>query len=274
MADMTGSALPIASSTCHVNDVDIFYRRIGVNKPPLIALHGLMGSGACLLPLARTLQDEFEVFVPDARGHGGSSAPASGYRYDNLASDVIALIKELRLDKPVLLGHSMGGLTAAVAATRSESPLRALVLVDPTFISLDYQREVFESPVAAEHEQALRSPRSDLLVQARLRSPRRSAELIEHLVDARLHTSQHAFEVLRPPNPPWRELVAHLTMPTLLLLADKGVVSIETARELHSLNPLVRYELIEDAGHGIPYDHPERVGAAVSRFLRERALSD
>ena len=253
-AGVACSERPVAwySDTCRANTIDIHYRRAGGNKPPLIALHGLIGSGACLLPLARTLVAEFDVLLPDARGHGASSAPEAGYFYDDLAGDVVGLIEELRLDAPVLVGHSMGGMTAAVAATRLRSAIRALVLVDPTFISPDWQIQVFESGIAAEHERMLQLPRDDLLTHARLRCPDRSAEVIEHLVDARLHTSRRAFEVLTPPNPDWRRLVEPLQVPTLLLVAERGVVSLETARELQGLNPLLRYELIHDAGHGFP----------------------
>ena len=255
--------------TCRTNGIQVHYRRSGGDKPTLIALHGLIGSGACLLPLARTLQAEFDVVLPDARGHGESSAPEAGYLYDDLAGDVVGLIKRLRLTAPVLMGHSMGGMTAAVAATRLGLAITALVLVDPTFISPDWQREVFESGIATEHELTVKSPRVDLITQAGLRSPNRSAEVIEHLVDARLRTSLSAFEVLTPPNPDWRRLVERLSVPTLLLIADRGVVSLETARELQGLNPLLRFEQIPDAGHGLPYDYPERVGSAVSSFLTE-----
>jgi N-formylmaleamate deformylase len=255
------------SDTCRANGIDVNYRRSGGDKPALIGLHGLLGSGACLMPLARTLQPEFDVVLPDARGHGASSAPQAGYLYDDLAHDVVALIEQLRLSTPVLMGHSMGGMTAAVAASLLGPAITALVLIDPTFISPDWQREVFESGIAAEHELIVKSPRDDLIAQARLRSPNRSAEVIEHLVDARLHTSLSAFEVLTPPNPDWRGLVERLSVPTLLLIGDRGVVAVETARELESLNSLLRFELIANAGHGLPYDIPGRVGAAVSSFL-------
>lgn len=255
------------SGTYRANGIDLHYRRSGGDKPGLIGLHGLIGSGACLLPLARTLQSEFDVVLPDARGHGASSAPEAGYLYDNLAGDVVGLIKQLRLAAPVLMGHSMGGMTAAVAATLLGSAITALVLVDPTFISPEWQREAFESSIAADHELMVKLPRDDLITQARLRSPNRSAEVIEHLVDARLRTSISAFEVLTPPNPEWRGLVERLSVPTLLLVADRGVISLETARELRSLNTLLRYEMISDAGHGLPYDTPERVGAAILSFL-------
>src|SRR5690606_26745929 len=93
-----------------------YRRRSGEGKPPVVALHGLIGSGACLLPLARVLAG-FDVILPDARGHGESSAPEAGYRYTDLAGDVAGLIEELKLEAPILVGHSMGGMTAAVVAS-------------------------------------------------------------------------------------------------------------------------------------------------------------
>lgn len=115
---------------CVANGVHLHYVRTGGAKPPVVLLHGLMGSGACWTPLARGLQGDFDVVMPDARGHGRSSAPHHGYRYDDHANDVEGLIHGLDLDRPVVLGHSMGGMTAAVVASRGAANIRGLVLLD------------------------------------------------------------------------------------------------------------------------------------------------
>jgi len=272
---MTGHENSLASCTsgrCQANGIDIHFLRTGGDKPPLIALHGLLGSGACLSPLASILQNEFDVVLPDARGHGKSTAPISGYSYSDLASDVIGLIETLGLDAPVLLGHSMGGLTATVVASRLGSAISRLVLVDPTFISPEWQREIFESNLVTEHEESLKSARSNLIAQARQRTPHRSDEMIQHLVDARLQTSFHAFEVLRPPNPDYRELIRLVRFPTLLVSPERGVVSFATAKELQRLNQLVCPEFISDAGHGLPYDDPSLLGEVVLSFLRGHSV--
>src|SRR5271157_2904247 len=65
------------SGTCEANGVNIHYLRTGGYKPPLVLLHGLTGSGACWIPLARALEGEYDVLMPDARGHGSSSTPLS-----------------------------------------------------------------------------------------------------------------------------------------------------------------------------------------------------
>jgi N-formylmaleamate deformylase len=258
---------------CEANGVDIHYLRTGGDKPPLIALHGLTGSGACWTPLARALEGDYDVVAPDARGHGKSSAPLHGYLYRDLASDVIGLIEALGLAAPILLGHSMGGMTAAVAAGQLGTAIRGVILADPTFLRPQRQREVYESDVVAQHRQLLSLGRDDALVAARLRHPHRSAELVELIIKARLQTQIRAFDVLTPPNPDYRELVSAIRVPILLVVGDQGVVSPETAQELQTLNQRLQYERIPDAGHGLPYDQPDRFAEVVRSFLRSVAAS-
>ena len=257
------------SGVCETNGVDIHYLRTGGAKPSVVLLHGLMGSGACWTHLAHALESEFDVVMPDARGHGDSSAPNHGYRYDDLASDGVGLIRSLGLSRPVLLGHSMGGMTAAVVASRGQGIIRGLVLVDPTFLSPERQRDVHESDVAEQHRRMLGLSKPELVAKARARHPRRSPEIVEIQAEARLKTSMAAFDVLRPPNPDYRDLVRAIDVPTLLVIGDEPVVTFEMATDLRSMNPRVRVEQIEDAGHGLPFEQPERLAEVVVRFLRE-----
>ncbi len=65
-----------------------------------------MGAGATWTPVARLLEAELDVVMPDARGHGRSCTPGAGYRYSGLAGDVIGMIVDLPVDAPLLVGHS------------------------------------------------------------------------------------------------------------------------------------------------------------------------
>lgn len=256
------------TGTCLTNGISTHYRRTGGNKPPLVLLHGLIGSGACWLPLARELEADYDVIMPDARGHGSSSAPDKGYSYGNLASDMLSLIEALGLAKPVLLGHSMGGMTAAVAATLHPQKLRGLILAEPTFLTPQRQQEVYESDVADQHRRILARSKEDFLAELRIRHKHRSPELIERFAEARFQTGLHAFEILTPPNPDYRELIHSLAIPVLLVIGDTGaVVSPAAAAELAQLNPRLEVVQIAEAGHGIPYDQPEHFSAAVKSFL-------
>jgi N-formylmaleamate deformylase len=259
------------SGVCKTNGIHIQYLRTGGCKPAVVLLHGLTGSGACWIPLARALEGEYDVVMPDARGHGNSSTPLNGYRYEDHASDVVGLIQGLGLAAPVLLGHSMGGLTAAVVGSQIATAIRGVILADPTFLSPERQREVRESDVVEQHCRLLSSNEGDVLAQLRVRHPHRSSELIELLAAARLQTRIDAFDVLTPPNPEYQELVSTIYVPMLLVIGDKGVVSFETARELQDLNARLQVQLIQDAGHALPYDQPDRFEAVVRSFLRSVA---
>ena len=257
------------SGRCETNGTVIHYLRTGGALPPVVLLHGLMGSGACWTPLARALEGGFDVVMPDARGHGASSAPHHGYRYDDLARDVVGLVRTLGLSRPVLLGHSMGGMTAAVVASRDADILHGLVLVDPTFLSPARQREVYESDAADQHRQVLGLSKSELIAQDRARHPHRSPELVEIQAEARSRTRPAACDVLTPPNPAYRDVVAGIDVPSLLVIGDSTVVTLDMATELRSLNPRLQVEQIPDAGHGLPFDQPGRLSEVVVSFLRE-----
>lgn len=259
-----------SSGACETNSICLQYLRTGGALPPIVLLHGLMGSGACWTPLARALEEKHDVVMPDARGHGGSSAPERGYRYEDHARDVVGLIAGLGLARPVLLGHSMGGMTAAVVASQAAELLRGLVLVDPTFLTPARQREVYESDVAEQHRQALGLSKSEMIARALARGADRSLEILELQAEARLHTRMPAFDVLMPPNPDYRDLVRALDVPTLLVVGDRSpVLSLDMAAELRGLSSCLRVEVIEDAGHGIPFEQPERLAEIVQAFLRE-----
>jgi pimeloyl-ACP methyl ester carboxylesterase len=257
--------------TCETDGARIHYLRTGGAKPPVVLLHGLIGSGACWTPVARTLEGELDVVMPDARGHGGSSAPAHGYRYDDHANDVVGLIRGLGLARPVLVGHSMGGMTAAMVASRGGGLLRGVVLVDPTFLSPERQREVHASDVVDQHRALRGRPVADLVADIASRHPRRSAEIVELLAEARRSTSVDAFAVLAPPNPDYREVMRAIDVPTLLVIGDSPVVTLELAGELRGLAPRLRIEQIRDAGHGLPYDQPAHLAELVGAFARALA---
>ena len=162
----------------------------------------------------------------------------------------------------------MGGMTAAVVASRHPKLLRGLILADPSFLSPKVQREVRDSDVADQHRRYLTMALDDVVAEARMRHPARSLETIEQIARARLQTSMAAFDVLTPPNPNYRQVVSAIEVPSLLVIGGPaGVVSPAVAAELQRLNPRLQVEQIPEVGHGLHYDQPERFVAVVKSFL-------
>ena len=258
-----------STGNCEANGITIHYTRTGGSKPPLILLHGLTANGACWTPLTQVIEGDYDVIMPDARGHGKSSVPDYGYRYEDFANDVVGLIEALRLAPPILIGHSMGGMTAAVVASRNPKLPRCLILADPTFLSPKVQRQIRDSDVADQHRRYLNMSFDDVVAEARTRHPDRSLDTIELIARARLQTSMGAFDVLTPPNPDYMKVVSGIEIPSLLVIGGSaGVVSPDVAADLQRVNLRLQVEQIPDVGHGLHYDQPERFAVVVKSFLR------
>jgi pimeloyl-ACP methyl ester carboxylesterase len=254
---------------CEVGGVDIHYLRSGGRLPAAVMLHGLTGSGGCWTPMANMLVDDFDVVLPDSRGHGRSGAPSHGYTYEHLAVEVEALIAELQLCAPIIAGHSMGGMTAAVVASRKLATLRGLVLIDPTFLTPKRQREVRDSEIDDAHRIALMMTKAELVRFARGLHPTRAGEVIELQAEARLRTRLAAFDVLTPPHPQYQDVVKAIAVPTLLVTGHREhAISPAASRELCRLNPLVRVEKVAASGEGLPFDRPRQLAELLVGFSR------
>ncbi len=257
------------TATCKINKINILYTRTGGDKPPLILLHGLIANGSCWSPVASALEEDYDVIMPDARGHGNSSKPADGYRYEDHADDVVGLIETLGLSSPIVIGHSMGGMTATLVAYRMQGLLGGLILADPSFLSPELQLEVYESNVAEQHRQFLEKSLDEILIEARNKKPHRSFDILQLLAQARHQTSLHAFQVLAPPYPDYKQLMNAIDVPSLLVIAQTGIVSLAEAEELQSLNSKLQIEKIDGVGHALHYDAPEQFVTIVKSFLKK-----
>lgn len=118
------------TGSVEANGVNLQFYRTG-EGPAVVYAHGFLCNGRCPRRLVDDLADEYEVLTYDARGHGQSDAPNSGYTLADRAADLVGLLDALGVESPVLVGHSMGGATVAAAAAAHPDRPRAVVLEDP-----------------------------------------------------------------------------------------------------------------------------------------------
>jgi esterase len=97
--------------------------------PPVVILHGLFGSRRNWRSIAQALSANHRVLCVDLRNHGASPWAAT-MSYAEMAADVRMLIQTEGLDRPVLIGHSMGGKTAMTLALESPESIGRLIVVD------------------------------------------------------------------------------------------------------------------------------------------------
>lgn len=259
---------------CQANGIEVHYRRTGGDKPRVVCLHGFTDDGACWIPLARVLESDWDVIMPDARAHGWSSVPQTGYRIQDMAADVIGLIEELKLEQPILIGHSMGGITAAVVAQERPDLVRALVLEDPAFVTGGHDEKRAERGRGwlENHKQVLATPLEELMAARRKESPHWPEEIVELWARSKYLCKLEAFTSLEHGLPDYRDVVRVIQCPMLVVMGEVelgGIVSREMAQVIQELNPKARCEKIPGAGHCIRYDRPEEFYALVKAYLHE-----
>ncbi|MGK7394785.1 MAG: alpha/beta fold hydrolase [Candidatus Cyclobacteriaceae bacterium M3_2C_046] len=104
------------------------YREMGEGNP-LIILHGLFGSSDNWLTIARKLSTGFKVYLPDQRNHG-DSPHSQEFTYEVMAGDLEEFIQHHQIEKPVIVGHSMGGKVAMNFGVSHPDLFDRMVVVD------------------------------------------------------------------------------------------------------------------------------------------------
>jgi pimeloyl-ACP methyl ester carboxylesterase len=114
-----------------LNGVELYYEVHG-NADPLILLHGFGGCSQDWAPLTPDWSKQFQLIIPDMRGHGRSSNPAQAFRHQDAATDILALLDHLGIKTFKGLGVSGGGNVLLHLATRQPERVDAMVLVSAT----------------------------------------------------------------------------------------------------------------------------------------------
>ena len=123
LAPYSSFDVPVAGGSLHVG-------RWGEGDKVVVAAHGITGNHRSWQGVARALGPDISVVAPDLRGRGLSAKLPGPFGMRAHADDLIAVLDHLALDRAVLVGHSMGGYVATVAATTDPTRWSSVVLVD------------------------------------------------------------------------------------------------------------------------------------------------
>lgn len=256
------------------NGVRINYYRTGDDKPPVVMLHGFSDAALSWNRLPVALEPEFDVVLVDARGHGYSASPETGYGLHDHVADVLVLIDHLNLDRPALIGHAMGAVVAANLAAAEPGRVRGLVLEEPL-----WPQPGEDSNGQATHAEQMRE-------QVRAQKGLSLDELTE--ICARRYPNWHDTEAFQwakskqlvAPNaaeffaarwPDWQETLRRLDLPGLLVAGEAergslvGPQVLEQAPRLWKRGQVVR---VPGAGHDVHREQYREFLQLVRRFLR------
>jgi len=248
------AALGAASRWVRNGSIDLHVLDYGGDKPPLLVLPGITSPAITWDFIVAPLRDLVRPLVVDLRGRGLSDA-GDGYRAGDFAGDAVQIIRRLELERPLVLGHSLGARIGASLAASGAVELGGTILIDPPLSGPDRgpyptSREAFRQQLregyAGTTGDAVRAyyplwPRSELLLRARWLG---TCEEDAVLATYDEFTREDFFD--------WWPAVP--TPADLIRGGDSPVVTEADGAEAAAANPAAGRHAIPGAGHMVPWD--------------------
>jgi len=249
------------------------FRKLG-NGKPLFILHGLFGSSDNWQTLGKKFAENFTVYFIDLRNHGRSPHSAE-HTYALMSDDLLELMNDEKLDKVILLGHSMGGKVAMHFAVTHPERVEKMVVVDisPKQYPI-VNKDIADALAKVDLNKVTSRKEVEAIISQDIQEPGTIQFLLKNLYwdDNEKLAWRFNLETLKnslanvaeqtpvPPNP--------LLIPVLFVKGEKANYIFSADMELiHTMFSNARIVTIPAAGHWVHADKPVEFYNAVIEFL-------
>jgi pimeloyl-ACP methyl ester carboxylesterase len=248
--------------------VALCYEEAGEGEPPVLLVHGWCCDHTYFAPQFEHFAERgHRVVAVDLRGHGKSDKPHQRYAMQDFADDLAWMCQRLELTKPVVVGHSMGGIVAFDLAARYPHLPSAVVMLDAAVVLPSAARAaipgLLEELRGLDYRNVLREYASRALF-----IPTDYEQRKERILQSMSSTPQHvvvsAFEGLRDYDP--TEAAGGLAVPGVYIAADELQPRSDMTR-FHKMFSDIQYGKTVGSGHFCQLEVPEQVNAMIERFL-------
>mgnify|MGYP003150132832 FL=1 len=260
-------------ATVDLHFIDMPADEAAADKPPLVVIHGLLGSAGNWRSHLKVWQGSRRVIALDLRNHG-RSPHAEGMRYATMADDVIALLDKLSIERAHVLGHSMGGKVAISLARLAPERVASLIVADI-------------APVAYEHGHDDVFAALDNVREGQPKSRREADDLLGEHVESRPTRLFLATNLVRNDDNVmairvgldqikrgYSDIIGvpggeqPFEGPALVLRGGEShYVADDMIPALREVLPRARVVTLKNAGHWLHADQPEAFQQAVTAFL-------
>jgi pimeloyl-ACP methyl ester carboxylesterase len=263
--------------------LSIHYYRTGGGKPVVVFNHGAGDDGLCWTRVVKELEADYDCIMVDGRGHGKTTSGKGDYSTAQRVADLAGLVLALKLERPVVGGHSLGADTSMNFAATYPELTRAVFLEDPPIIipgekfgdgKKEYPVEDVGKLMARFMRAFKRMPGFIALPAARKMSPAYPDDEIIPWVKAKKRISSdflHAMPSMEMDIADPFEVFKRIGVPVLLFIGDKknmSIVSTESAQKAADCNAKVQVVHLAGASHDIRRTRFDGYVPALKDFLK------
>lgn len=244
--------------------IGLHYEEAGRGSPAIVLLHCWGGDHRSMLRQLEHFSPRHRVVALDFRGFGASDKPAQAYTMEVLADDVEWLCGQLELDRPVLVGHSMGGTVALAVAARYPERARAIAIVEAMVVAPPAMVEAVRPVLQAVRSDAYAGAVQQFIAQ--LCGPHFDADEKKRIVAEAASNRQDVMassleHVLAYDS---AEAAAACKVPILYMSSGTWYTDVDRFRQL--CPQLVTSQAI-GCGHYFQLEVPDQVNAMLERFV-------
>jgi pimeloyl-ACP methyl ester carboxylesterase len=251
-----GGSAGRAGAYVNAGGIRTYYAVEGAGEP-LILLHG----GGCTIEtfdrLTPALAAKYRVYLPERRGHGRTPDVEGPITYETMAEDTIAFMEAVGLPSASLAGWSDGALVGLLVAMRRPDLVRKLVFIGES-LSAEGARPEAVAQLASMTPESFPPMLVQLYAAVSPDGPDHFRVVFDKLVALWRNHPTIAFGEL-----------ASVAAPTLVLLGDDDIPTVEHASAMQRALPVSQLAVVPGASHGLPLEKPELVSRLILDFLAE-----
>jgi len=252
----------------HRDNLALYVEDVPGAGRPIVLIHGWCCDHTYLAPQAIHFASiGHRVVSTDLRGHGCSDKPHQPYSIGVFADDIAWLCRDLKLSKPILVGHSMGGIVSFDVAARYPELPSAIVMLDAAVVLPQAARvslpQFLERLRGPDYAIALRDLVSSVFFIAS-DDPVRKARILTEMAKTPQHVMASAYQGLGEYSA--GDAKGRILVPSLYVAANEPSPRSDVAR-LRELVPQLSFGQTVGSGHFCQLEAPDQINAMVARFI-------
>ena len=244
-----------------------FYRKLGKGYP-VILIHGFCETHEIWNGFAETLSEKFEVFTIDLPGFGASPLPLTSFSLDDVAVKIFEWISERKIEKPLIVGHSLGGYVALAMGKRHPEKFAGIVLFQSTAYPDSEEKKANRNKVIEFVKAHGTDPYIDTFVPGLFFDKKHPAiSIVDSIARKTSKETLLAYTEAMRDRPSSIDFFKNYKKTILILSGHQDtIITAEAAQEHGTLNQNATVHLFENTGHMAMYERPRESERIVEAF--------